>query len=139
MNYTDENRGTIQFRDRRRQLIDCHNLRIGNITPTDCDGLIEYKNKAYIIFELKRRGVEVPKGQLLAFERAVDDWLQANKLAVLIIADHDIENPEEDIDAAACLVRTFYYRGRWYTPNKPVTLKDAIDIFINYADGRGTT
>lgn len=135
MNYTDENRGTIQFRARRRQIIDCHGLRIGNITPTDCDGLIEYKNKAYIIFELKRRGVDVPHGQLLALERAIDDWRRAQKFALLIIAEHDIENPEEDIDAAKCVVRS-WYGGKWKQPAECVTLKETIDRFIEFVEQR---
>lgn len=36
MNYTDDNRGAIQFRERRKQIIDFSGLRVGNITPTDC-------------------------------------------------------------------------------------------------------
>lgn len=134
INYTDDNRGAIQFRDRRKQIIDCRGLRYGNITPTDCDGLIEYHGKAYILFELKKRGTEVPKGQLLALVRAVDDWRRARKPALLIIAEHDVENPAEDIDAAKCNVRSYYGGGVWKHPNAPITLKDTIDSFISRVD-----
>jgi len=41
MLYTDDNRGTIQNRERARQIIDFHGLRIRNITPTDIDGFIK--------------------------------------------------------------------------------------------------
>ena len=133
MNYTDDNRGAIQFRERRKQLIDCSGLRIGKITPTDCDGLIEYHSKAYVLFELKLRDAEVPRGQLIALERAIDDWRQARKFALLIIAEHNVDNPEKDIDAAKCNVRS-WYGGKWRQPDAPVTLKDLIDKFIAYVD-----
>ena len=78
MNYTDDNRGAIQFRERRKQIIDFSGLRVGNITPTDCDGLIEYHNKAYILFEIKHRDAKVPEGQLKALVRSVDDFKLAS-------------------------------------------------------------
>jgi len=40
-------RGKIEHRDRARQIRDFSNLRYGNITPTDIDGLIEYQNKCF--------------------------------------------------------------------------------------------
>ena len=138
MTYTDDNRGVIQFRERRKQLIDCSGLRIGKITPTDCDGLIEYHGRAYVLFELKFRDAEVPRGQLIALVRAIDDWRQARKFALLIIAEHDVENPAEDINAAKCTERTFYFEGIWYTPPKPVTLKERIDRFIDYVNRRNS-
>ena len=130
--YTEDNRGSIQFRERKKQIIDFSGLRIGNITPTDCDGLIEYHGKAYILLELKRRGVEVPKGQLLALKRAVDDWQRAQKFATLIIAEHDVDNPNTDIDAASCHVREFYFKGNKKTGD--YTVKALIDRFISFVD-----
>lgn len=133
INYTDDNRGAIQFRDRRKQIIDCSGLRIGKITPTDCDGLIEYHGKAYVLFELKHRDAEVPRGQLTALVRAIDDWRQAHKFALLIIAEHNVDNPNEDIDAAQCVVRS-WYGGKWRQSNTTITLKDLIENFISFVD-----
>ena len=49
MIYNEENRGTIQNRERARQIIDFHGLRLdGKITPTDSDGEIEYHDKAWV-------------------------------------------------------------------------------------------
>lgn len=79
MTYSDDNRGKIQYRERRKQLVDFSGIRIGNITPTDCDGLIEYHDKAYIIFEIKYRDAEVPHGQRLALQRSIDDFKRAGK------------------------------------------------------------
>lgn len=125
----------IQNRSRARQLIDFANIRIGEKgMPTDCDGLIEYHDKAYVLFEVKHGAKELPVGQRLALERMCDDFARIKKPAVLIVAEHDVDDPEVDIDAAACVVRKFYFRHRWYTPIKPVTLKDKIDSFISFVD-----
>lgn len=134
MTYTDTNRGTIQFRNRRKQIIDFSGLRCDNITPTDCDGIIEYKNKAYVLFEIKYRNAEVPRGQFLALTRMVDDYKRANKYAILIIAEHNVDDAEQDIDAANCKIRK-WYDGTWR--QNPLTLKELIDRFIKYVDSMG--
>lgn len=134
MTYNDDNRGVIQCRERRQQIIDASGLRFGNITPTDCDGLIEYKDKAYVLFEIKYRDAPVPKGQLVALTRSIDDYTRAGKHAVLIIAEHEVDNPKQDIIAAICKVRTYYYHGTWY--KKECTLKDFIEKMIAFVDRR---
>ena len=133
MTYTDDNRGKIQYRNRRKQLIDFSGLRIGDITPTDCDGIIEYHDKGHVFFEIKSRNVDIPKGQKLAFERTCNDFNRLKKPAVFIVAEHDVDDPAEDIDAAQCKVREFYFRGGWYRDKS--LLKDLIERFIKFADG----
>lgn len=129
--YSDNNRGAIQFRDRRKQIVDFSEVRFGNITPTDCDGIIEYHNKAYILFEIKYHDATVPKGQLLALTRAVDDFKKANKQALLVIAEHDVDNTDEDIKADKCSVRK-WYNGQWKTFSG--SLKSLIEKFIAFVD-----
>lgn len=129
----------FQNRRRARQLIDFANIRIGEKgMPTDCDGLIEYHDKAYVLFELKHGDKDVPLGQWLALVRMCDDFARIGKPATFIIAEHDVDDPDVDIDAAACLVRKYYFKGRWYTPIKPVTLKENIDSFIRFVDRRNS-
>lgn len=132
MTYTDDNRGSIQNRERRRQIIDFSNLRFKNITPTDCDGLIEYHGKAYVFFEIKYRDAPVPRGQLLALVRCVDDLHQAGKRALLIIAEHDVDNPNQDINAANCAVR-IWYDGKW--KRSAETLKELTERFVAHVEG----
>lgn len=131
MNYTSENRGVIQHRNRRKQIVDFSGLRFGNITPTDCDGLIEYQNKAYIFFELKYRDAKVSHGQLLAFTRIVDDLIKAGKNAVLVIAEHSVDAVAQDIDAATCVVRHYYINQLCHSPKENYLLKDFIQDFIS--------
>lgn len=124
----------ITNRRRAKQLIDFANIRIGaNGTPTDCDGLVEYHGKAYVLFEIKHGSKDVPFGQSLALVRMCDDFNRLHKPAVFIVAEHDVDDPDVDIDAAACTVRKFYYAGKWYRGSD--TLKALIDRFIAFVDG----
>lgn len=125
----------IQHRERARQIIDFKGIRLGaKGMPTDCDGLIEWHNKAYVLFELKHRGKPLPDGQKLALTRMCDDFARIGKPAVFVIADHDVDDPRLDVDAAACNVREFYFRRKWYKGNSSV--KDLIDRFISFVDRR---
>ena len=123
----------IQNRRRARQLIDFSNLKYGNIYPTDIDGLIEYKNKAIALFEIKHGDTEIPEGQRLAFRRMIDDSRAAGKQAVLFICEHYVDDCNEDIDAAETIVRKFYYNGEWYD-GQGFTLKEKMSSFIDYVD-----
>lgn len=137
MNYTNDNRGVIQFRDRARQIINFKNIRFGNITPTDCDGEIEYKNKAWIFFEIKYRDAELPRGQKLALERKVNDMNRAQKSAVCFVAEHYIDDSSVDVNAANCIVREFYLYGTWHcVRDKNYLLGDLINRFINKVVGK---
>lgn len=129
INYTTDNRGSIQFRERRKQIIDFSGLRFGNITPTDCDGFIEYHNKAFVFFEIKHRDAPVPRGQLLALTRLVDDLRSTKKHVALIIAEHKVDNTDDDIQAHLCSVR-HWYNGSWHKFEG--SLKSLIVGFINY-------
>lgn len=56
-----------------RQLIDFRDLNIdGYIYPTDIDGVIEYKDSEYILFEFKYGHADLPAGQKLALQRMAD-------------------------------------------------------------------
>jgi hypothetical protein len=114
MLYDDENRGKIQLRNRARQIIDFSGIRFKNITPTDIDGLIEYKNIAYVLMEFKHREAEMPQGQSLALARMVDDFDRQGKYATLLVCEHYVDDPKADIIARDTNVRRYYYRGKWY-------------------------
>ena len=133
MDYSKNNRGQIQFRERSRQVIDFSGLQYGNITPTDIDGLIEYKNKAYVIIEMKYGKAEMPKGQKLCIERMINDFTSKGKLATAFLCEHNIENPEDDIVASKAIVRSCYYNGHWRDDGKR-TLKSRLDLFVKFAD-----
>jgi len=133
MDYSENNRGQIQFRERSRQVIDFSGLQYGNITPTDIDGLIEYKDKAYAIIEMKYGKAEMPKGQKLAIERMVNDLASKGKLATAFLCEHYVANTDDDIVASKAIVRSCYYNGYWRDDGKR-TLKSRLDAFVRFAE-----
>jgi len=127
------NRGMINHRERAKQLRDFSGLRFGNITPTDIDGLIEYKDKAYVIIEYKFGEAEIPTGQMIALERICDD-LQNFKHTILIIARHN-QPVEKDIDCANAIAEKYRWRKKWIIIKNLTqeiwTVKKLIDWFLN--------
>lgn len=104
----------------------------GKITPTDIDGLIEYRDKAYVIIEVKYGNKDVPYGQRLAIKRMVDD-LSSDKTCVAIICEHEVHDTDKHVDVSNCKVREVYFGSekKWRKPNLGITTKQAIDRFIN--------
>lgn len=127
-------RGVIENRGRRIQIVDFSGLRYGNITPTDIDGVIEFRNRAFIYIELKHRDAPLPRGQELYIERQVDVCRAGGKQAVAIVAEHDVDDTEEDVDAASCKVRRIYYDGEWFDDGLKRTLREAVDSFIGFVE-----
>ena len=112
MTYDDANRGKIQNRLRSQQIIDFSGIRYKNITPTDIDGFFEKAGKAFVFYEYKLQGAEIPKGQELALTRIVDGLSVAGKTAVLFICRHNEINPVNDIKAANAIVEKIYWQGK---------------------------
>ncbi len=124
-------RGTIQNIARAQQINDFNALIMGTITPTDIDGLIEYRNKAYVFLEVKYLDKELPYGQRLALERLATDVSVNNKKSIVIVASHDVQDTAQGIDVAICPVRCYYLNGAWRNPIKDITVKDAIKAYID--------
>lgn len=130
-------RGVIQNVARAQQVNDFRNLVYGKITPTDLDGLIEYHNKAYVFVEIKYKNKDVPFGQRLAIERLVND-LSGKKKCLAMICEHDTRDTNEHVDVASCKVRQIYFSDElyWREPKHSITIKEAIDSFINLIEQR---
>lgn len=128
----NDGRGVIHHGERFNQPLAFEGVRYGNITPTDVDALIEYRDKAYILCEVKYRGKDVPYGQKLALERMVDDLAITGKKTIAIIGDHNIHDAHERIQLKDCVVREIYYckEKEWRKTNRPMTMKQLIDSFI---------
>lgn len=134
MEYTNENRGKIQNRDRAKQIIDFSGLKFGSITPTDIDGVIEYHNKAIIFIEMKYGEQPLPRGQKVALMRMVDDLQNANKESCLLVCVHNVDNPEIDVDAAQTNVKYIYWNHKRIKVRGTKKLIDTIDNYIRYVD-----
>lgn len=128
-------RGDIRFPELASQLRDYSGLRFGNITPTDIDGLIEYKNRGYIILELKYVDAKILPGQRLALERLTDDLAKSGKKCLCIIASHNTDNPHDKIDAANTIVVEYRYRGQWLNPQRKSLTKELVEHFVGIMEG----
>jgi len=125
-------RGQIVSRSRAKQIRDFSGLLFGNITPTDIDGLIEYHGKAYVFIEVKFNDAILPGGQRLALERLTDD-LNRVKPTLLIIARHDVESPDDDIDVAIAIVAEYRYKGHKHE-GCTETVKELVNRFFEAVD-----
>lgn len=125
-------RGEIRNIERKQQINNFKNIRYGNITPTDIDGIIEYKDKGYVVFEIKYRDTELPRGQRLAIQRLVTDVGKANKKALAIIAEHNVDNAEQQVDVSVCDVREVFLstEREWREPNHAMKMGECIYLFI---------
>ena len=131
--YTDEDRGTIQNRERAKQIINFSGIRYGNITPTDVDCFFEKENKIFVFYEYKLAGVKMPRGQELALMRVVDGLNQAGKTAVLFLCRHEEYDANKDIVGARAIVEKLYWNGSWYN-GRGYTVKDQTDRYIKWAE-----
>ena len=125
-------RGKIQNRDRAKQLRDFTGLRFGSITPTDVDGFVEFRDKLFVWIEAKLAGAPVEQGQRMALERVCDAVSETERMAVVLVVDHNTD-PTEDIDFASCSVREWRYLGEWREPVRPITCRAAIDTLLDKA------
>jgi len=123
-----EDRGKIRNRQYSTQVRDFSGLRFGNITATDIDGLIEYKDRGYVLIEVKYKDTELPFGQRLALERLCDD-LQLVKPTLLIISSHETDG---DIDVGETTITEYRFRGKPHS--REGKTKELVSAFLNYLD-----
>lgn len=127
-------RGTIRNTKRAQQINNFKGLRYGKITPTDLDGLIEYKDVAYVFIEVKFRDAPLPFGQRLALKRMVAD-LSKHKKAIAIVCEHDVADTNEQVDTAECKVREIMLSDEmvWRATKQEMKVKELIDSFLSFA------
>ena len=134
MNYTDDLRGIIQNRERKKQILDYSGLKYGQCTPSDVDGLLEYHDSCIILYEYKLDSAPMPHGQRQALERLCNAIEHGGKPCLLLVCQHDVQDCGANVDAAAAVVRELYTGGRWYTDGKR-TAKEYSDYFIKKFGG----
>jgi len=125
------NRGKIRNEKYAKQLRDFNGLKFGNITPTDIDGFIDFKNKVFIFLEFKYSDSEIPFGQKLALERLCDTCSLKN--AYVIICSHN-NKADEQIDTANSIVKEVRFLKKWNIVKARITLYDYIKLILNKLD-----
>lgn len=127
-------RGVYQNANRGRQLLRFDGFRYGSITPTDIDGVIDYHDFVWVLFEAKLTGKDVPRGQRLALERLIQNAKRARKHGIALIVEHGVEDCTRDIFLKDCMVREVYTTEnmKWRPPRWAITAKGMADAYINY-------
>ena len=122
----------IKDREGMKQLMDFTNMQVGTMYPTDIDGLLEYKDRAYFIFEVKHKSnKKLSTGQKLALERLTDDLAKTGKEVMCAIVSHNIDK-EEDVDVSKCPVHLVRYKGKWIDAREyNFILVDLLEAFLH--------
>jgi hypothetical protein len=120
-------RGRIRHRERAKQLRDFSGLQFGRITPTDIDGVIEFRDKLYVFIEYKIEGAPMDFGQRLCFERMTRRLTNGGCHAYAIVAEHNT-SVYSDIDAANAIVKEVCAGGKWHEATKGNTVFECINL-----------
>lgn len=123
----------IRNHARAAQVIDFSGLRYKSITPTDIDGGLEYRNKAFALFEMKLEGAPIQKGQILFLTRLIDSLSDNGKEAALFICRHNVKDPTKDVLAEKTRVESIYYRRKWSKYNGGGTLGNWLIKWLEFA------
>jgi hypothetical protein len=123
----DADRGKIRNRTYAQQIRDFSGLRYGKITPTDIDAFLDFGNRIFVFIESKHGTAPLPYGQRLALERLCDACQSAHIESLLLIASH---NTSDDINVSDLLVKQYRYKQKWSKPIAAISVRTAIDKFI---------
>lgn len=135
----ESERGVYQNEDRGRQLLRFDGMQWGAITPTDIDGLIEYRNHLWIMYEAKLEGKDVPQGQRLALERFIQNAYCAHRRGIAMIVEHSVKDTDKDVYLKDCKVRELITTDNqvWRPPKFETTAKEITDSYIReYEKGK---
>lgn len=121
---------------RASQVLDFAGILDNGMAPTDIDGLIEYKNSAYIIIEVKYRDKKMTKGQQIAIERMVQDFFKSGKRAVAILAEHSVANTQESVHVGGLRVRSIYYDAeqKWRMPKYRCNVTEFVNRYLGWIE-----
>lgn len=109
-----------------KQGVDFTGLQNGNIHPTDIDAVLEFDNKLLVLFEMKRKGNQIPLGQKILLERVCNNWSLNGKIAFAIKIEHEFYNDDVDVPIEKCKATEFYnvHTRKWHKTKK----ENIIDI-----------
>lgn len=129
--------GVYENPQRARQLIRFDGMSLMRKCFTDFDAVMEWNDRAWLVFEVKWTKKDVPTGQRLALERFVRDASKAGKYACAAVVEHAVRNPMRDVYLKNCKVRSVYCTGEleWRPTKNPVTALELMEEFTQYVGG----
>jgi hypothetical protein len=109
----------IKHEKRIKQVLNFKGVGNQKIHPSDIDAILEFDNKYLIIFEVKLKGVQVPYGQKLLFERIADCWQKTNGEAFIVYCEHQT-NTSEIVNMANTTVKKVYNNKKNFARNQNI-------------------
>lgn len=132
--------GVYDNERRARQLIKFDGMLYDTKCFTDFDAVMEYNDRAWIVFEVKKAGKDVPKGQRLALERFVRDTCSSGKPCIAAVVWHRVQDPYKDVYLKDCDVYSIYTREKngynWRPTKRPMRAYELMEAFIGYVEGK---
>jgi len=129
----NDNRGYIRNIDAYKQVIDPTGMFWGKISGCDIDYFYDFRDKVFVFIELKYRDAEMCMGQRMALERLCDACQCGGKQTILLLARHEAKMCDPVV-LEHVPVSEYRYNGAWHTPKSPVTVRNAMDEFLLFAD-----
>lgn len=111
--------------------LDFKNLRFGpeqKKRPSDIDMFYLHGN-TLILADAKNAIGEFSDGQRWLYEKLIDGHRGGGYFFYFV---HDVfqQNGDTEVDVARCLIKEYYYKGKWRTPLKPTTMYEALHKII---------
>lgn len=108
--------------------------------PADIDAILQFTNskshklkpefnQAVLIYEFKREGAHISVGQKILLESLINAVQQAGGFALAVIARHNVQNPDIDVDGGKAIITEYFYDGEWRTCS-PMTAVEFTDLFM---------
>lgn len=98
----------IMFLERLSQPIEFKGMDIGRkMFPSDIDAIIEFKDKCYILYEVKYNGKDMSLGQKIMLERITGD-LGRFKPCLTLLVGHNVQDAKTPVNLANTTVRAIY-------------------------------
>lgn len=129
---------------RAMQPIDYSDMDCDGCTPTNVDGGLDVKQQGFVLIEMKclpkrekwlvQTGRlyppnRIPQPQKIYLECDIDAKQRGGSPSALFLADHDVFDPRQTVNAAYTIVLAVYYHGRWYIAKNRRILKDCVRFF----------
>ena len=120
-----------------KQLISFDGMNWGGTSLTDIDFCLEYKDRIWVLGEVKSRGVTVPIGQRLLMERFIRMARDGGKRAIAIVVEHNVWNWKETVQLKDCEVREYLTTetGRWAFPRRFYYVEEMINQYLEMCEG----